>query len=131
MLGLHWALAQAQPDAVTLFVSFAEHPEQLVRKAAAFGIDLQPVIENGSLRIIRLAPTDLNPDQVATILLNELAAPQVRRLVLDDIGILLQELGERTRDYLSALNDIVYGTNITGLYMLEIAPFDAFRADSH
>jgi hypothetical protein len=36
-------------------------------------------------------------------------------------------LGERTRDYLTALNDMVYGANVTGLYLLEIAPFDGLR----
>jgi circadian clock protein KaiC len=128
-LGLHWALAQARPDAVSLFVSFAEHPQQLERKAAAFGLDLHSAIENGSIRVVRLAPADLNPDQVATTLLTELAIPEVCRLVIDDMTILLHELGERTRDYLSALNDIVYGANVTGLYLLEIAPFDGLRVN--
>lgn len=128
-LGLYWALAEAQPDSVSLFVSFAEHPEQLERKAAAFGLDLHSAIENGSVRVVRVASADLNPDQVAIMLLTELASPQVCRLVIDDISILLHELGERTRDYLSALNDIVYSANVTGLYLLEIAPFNGMRVD--
>jgi circadian clock protein KaiC len=62
-------------------------------------------------------------------LLTELAAPEVSRLVIDDISTLLHELGDRTRDYLSALNDLVYSANATGLYLLEIAPFDGLRVN--
>jgi circadian clock protein KaiC len=81
------------------------------------------------VRVVRLASADLNPDLVAALLLAELASSNVRRLVIDDISILLNELGERTRDYLSALNDIVYGANVTGLYLLEIMPFDGLRVN--
>jgi circadian clock protein KaiC len=128
-LGLYWALAEAHPDSVSLFVSFLEQPEQLERKGAAFGLDLHSAIESGSVRVVRLASADLNPDLVAALLLAELASSNVRRLVIDDISILLNELGERTRDYLSALNDIVYGANVTGLYLLEIMPFDGLRVN--
>lgn len=128
-LGLQWALAQTQPDAVSLFVSFAEYPDQLAHKGAAFGLDVQRAIDSGRMRVVRLAAADLNPDHFATILLTELARPEVSRLVIDDIGALLHELGERTRDYLSALNDLVYGAQATGLYMLEITPFDGLRVN--
>jgi circadian clock protein KaiC len=129
MLGLQWALAEEQPDSVSLYISFVEHREQLERKAAAFGFDLHSAIERGSVRFIRLASVDLNPDQVASLLLAELASPKIRRLVIDDMRILLDELGERTRDYLSALNDIVYSANATALYLCEIAPFNGLQID--
>ncbi|KPV49552.1 hypothetical protein SE17_31955 [Kouleothrix aurantiaca] len=128
-LGLHWALAQAEAEKISLFITFVEQPEQLARKAAAFGLDLQSAIDQGTVRVIRIAPADLNPDQVATILLAELASPNVQRLVIDDISILLNELGDRTRDYLSALNDIVYSTHTTALYLLEITPFEGLRVN--
>jgi circadian clock protein KaiC len=128
-LGLHWALAQSDPESVSVFVSFAEHPKQLERKAAAFGLDLHGAMENGRIRIIRLASADLNPDQVATLLLTELASPHVSRLVIDDMSLLLHELGDRTRDYLSALNDIVYAANATALYLLEIIAFEGLRVN--
>jgi len=128
-LGLKWALAQAHSESVSLFVSFAEHSEQLERKAAAFGLDLHSAMENGSVRVVRLSSADLNPDEVANVVLTELTSPQVNRLIIDDMSLLLHELGERTRDYLSALNDIVYGANASGLYLFEIAPFDGLRVN--
>jgi circadian clock protein KaiC len=126
-LGLYWALAEAQPDATSVFLTFTEHLDQLQHKAAAFGLDLASAIEQGRIRVMRLAPVDLNPDEVAQSLLAELRTGQVRRLVIDDISVLLHELGDRTRDYLSALNELVYALHITSLYSLEIAPFEGFR----
>lgn len=126
-LGLYWALADARPDAVTLFLTFAEHLDQLQLKAAAFGLDLSAAVANESVRVVRLSAVDLNPDEVAAVLLAELAARPVQRLIIDDLAVLLHELGERTRDYLGALNDIVYGANITSLFLLEISPFEGLR----
>jgi circadian clock protein KaiC len=128
-LALHWALTAAQPEAVSLFITFGEYAEQLQHKAAAFGLDLQDALARGIVRVIRIAPVDLDPDQVADIVLNELAAGSVRWLVVDDIAVLLHELGDRTRDYLSALNDIMYGADITSLHLLEIPAFDGLRVN--
>jgi circadian clock protein KaiC len=126
-LGLHWAVATAQPDASSLFLSFAEHVEQLEQKAAAFGLDLSRPINEQRVRVVRLSAVDLNPDEIANLILTEITTAPVRRLVIDDITVLLHEVGERTRDYLAALNDLVYGRNITSLYLLEIAPFEGLR----
>lgn len=126
-LGLFWALAEARPDARTLFVTFNEHTEQLIHKARAFGLDLEAAHANGRIHILRIPATDLDADCVAAQVLGELAGGQVRRIVFDDIAVLAYELGDRTRDYLSALNDMVYHANVTALYLLETAPFDGLR----
>jgi circadian clock protein KaiC len=128
-LAIYWALAEARPDAVSLFVTFSEHLEQLERKAAAFGLNLQEACTQGAVRVLRIPATELNPDYVAMLILHELAAAPVRRLIIDDIAILMQELGERSRDYISALNDILYGADITSLYLLEIPAFDGLRLE--
>lgn len=127
MLGLQWALAEARPDAVSLFLSFSEYHEQLEHKASVFGLDLRGALERGSVRLIRFAAADVNPDQVAAVLMTELAAGEVRRLVIDDISILFHELGERVGDYISALNDLMHAKAVTMLCMLEIPPFDGLR----
>jgi circadian clock protein KaiC len=126
-LGLLWALNDAQPNECTLFLTFSEHVAQLERKATAFGLDLRSAQANGSVRILRIPPADLNPDQVAAQILAELATGQVRQIVVDDIVVLAHELGDRTRDYVSALNDLVYAANVTSLYLLEIPPFEGLR----
>jgi circadian clock protein KaiC len=126
-LGLCWALNDARPDARTLFVSFSEHADQLVRKARPFGLDVQAAQTSRSVSILRIPPVDLEPDWIAAQVLAELASGEVSRIVFDDIAVLVHELGDRTGNYLSALNDIVYQANVTCLYLLEIAPFEGLR----
>ena len=126
-LGLFWALNDAKPNASTLFLTFGEHAAQLEQKAAAFGLDLASAQANGCLRVLRIPPADLDPDQIAALILGALASGTVSRLVYDDIAVLLHELGERTREYLGALNDLVYAANVTSLYLFEIPPFDGLR----
>jgi circadian clock protein KaiC len=126
-LGLFWALADARPDARTLFVTFGEHEEQLVQKARAFGLDLSTAQANGHISILRILSTDLDPDRVAAQVLGELASGEVSRIVFDDFTVLVHELGDRTRDYLSALNNMAYRQNVTCLYLLETVPFDGLR----
>ena len=127
LLGLQWAMAEPRPDAATLFLSFAEHEEQLEHKAAVFGLDLRGAMERGSVRLIRFAAADVNPDLVAATLQREIAAGEVRRLVIDDMSILFHELGERARDYISALNDLLHSAAVTALYLFEIPPFSGLR----
>jgi circadian clock protein KaiC len=126
-LGLFWALNDAKPDASTLLLTFSEHAAQLEQKAAAFGLDLSSAQANGSLRVLRIPPADLDPDEVAALVLAALASGTVSRLVYDDIAVLIHELGDRTREYLGALNDLVYAANVTSLYLFEIPPFDGLR----
>jgi circadian clock protein KaiC len=128
-LGLFWALADTRPDARTLFMTFGEHAQQLVQKASAFGLDLSVAQTSGRIRILRIPAANLNPDWVAAQVLGELASGEVSRIVFDDISVLIHELGDRTREYLSALNDIAYQANISCLYLLEIAPFEGLRVE--
>lgn len=127
VLGLQWALAEDRPEGVSVFICFSEHLEQLEQKAAAFGLDLKGGLERGSARVVRFSAADINPDQVAATLLAELATPELRRVVIDDIGILLHELGERARDYFSALNDLVHSHGVAAMYLLEIPAFEGLR----
>lgn len=129
VLGLHWALVDATPERRTLFICFAEQEEQLLVKAAAFSIDLRAAQAGGVVTIRRFHSFDLDPDLVANTILHELSHGTVARLVIDDLTILLHELGDRARDYLSALNDQLYAYQVTTLYMYEILPFEGLRVN--
>ena len=125
-LALHWALA-ARPDAATVFLSFREQPARLREKAASFGFDLGSAIESGALELLWISPVELNPDVVATRLLDAVARAKPQRLVIDDLTSLLHELGARARDYLGALAEHLYTAGVTSLFLLEIAPFEGLR----
>lgn len=126
-LALHWALADAQPAAGTVLLTFKERQEQLDAKAAVFGLDLAGALETGAMRLLRVAPVELAPDIVAAHLLNELRTAAPRRVIIDEIGFLLQALGERAHDYFAALVEQFYAKGITSLFTLEINPFNGLN----
>jgi circadian clock protein KaiC len=124
-LALHWALHQARPDAPTLLLTFREYEPQLVAKGAAFGLDAAGALESGALQLLRVAPVELDADQLGVQLVAALER-RPARLVIDDLAPLLRELGPRAHDYLAALSALLHGAGVTALVLLEIAPFVGF-----
>jgi circadian clock protein KaiC len=127
-LALHWALAEAQPDKATVFLGFAERAEQLQQKAAFVDLDVHQAVASGALTVIRETPVQINPDIVATRLLDALA-PTIRRVVIDDIAGLIQALGTRAGDYLAALAEHLYASGVSSLFLMEIEPLAGLRVD--
>jgi circadian clock protein KaiC len=127
-LGLHWAVAAATPESSSLVVSFAERPAQLLSKAEAFGLDLHEKVESGAVILLRLTPSQIDPDRVSTEIFNALT-PATARLVIDDVAGLLFALNTRAGNYLAAFADHLYQRGIASLFMLEIQAFVGLRFD--
>ncbi len=127
-LALHWALAGAQPATPTIFVSFSEDVEQLERKAQAFGIDLAAARATGSVIVLYMAPSDFIPD-IMSVKVLELLTTTGQRVVVDGVGIFIQELEARARTHITALTKHLAGYGATTIYTLEIEPFAGFRID--
>jgi circadian clock protein KaiC len=126
-LGLHWALANAGPEAHTVFVTFGEYPNQLLNKAAVFGLDLAAGVADNRVILIAPSSVELEPDQLIAQLLPLLAAPQTGQLVIDEIAALLRALGNRAHTFFAALRALLYGYGVSGLFLLEIDPFTGFQ----
>lgn len=127
-LALRWALAEARPEAGTVYVSFHSDARQLQIKARVLGLDLTGAIARGACTLIHLPPVAIDPDQVAAALLDALR-PTTQRVVIDDLGGLLWELGPRARDYLAALGTHLAHAGATTLMVLETEPSQLFRLD--
>jgi circadian clock protein KaiC len=56
-MGAHFALAAAERGERCLYFAFEESEPQLVRNMRSIGIDLQPVIDSGTLSIVSVRPT--------------------------------------------------------------------------
>lgn len=127
-LGLHWAVTAATPESASLVVSFAERPDQLKSKAAAFALDLDAKLATGALTVLRLPAFQIDPDRVAMQVLATLT-PATTRLVIDDMAGLLYILGPRAGHFLAALADHLYHRGVTSLFLLEIEAFAGLRFD--
>lgn len=128
ILALHWALHGTRPATPTLMLTFREYVAQLEAKGAAFGLDVRGALASGALDILRVPPIELDVDRLGVELVRALER-RPARLVIDDLGPLLRELGPRAHDYLAALAAHLHGAQVTTLALLEIAPFVGFQLD--
>jgi circadian clock protein KaiC len=127
-LGLLWALTAADPAGSSLFVGFDEQLPEVQRKADFLGLALAPAQAAGAFTFLHLSPVQLNPDVVAEQLLAALT-PTTRRVVIDNVGIMVQALGARAGDYLAALVRQLYAAGVTTLLLVEITAFAGLHFD--
>jgi circadian clock protein KaiC len=128
MLGLTWALAGPEPAGRSVFLSFDERLPEMHAKAAFLRLPLAAALEAGTCTFLSLNPVHLNPDAVADAVLAALT-PTTRRVVLDNVGVLVQTLGRRAPDYLAALVNHMYAAGVTTLLLVEIKPFTGLQFD--
>jgi circadian clock protein KaiC len=128
-LALHWALADARPEHASLFLTFHGDQGQLEAKAAALGLDLAAAVASGACRVLHVPPVAIDPDAVAALLLEALG-PATRRVIIDDLGGLIWELGTRARDYLAALSLHLAHRGATTLLLLEAGQIPPFQLDT-
>lgn len=133
LLALHWALAPLRAgtpgDGKTVYMTFHEHIDQLRQKASTFGLPLDQALEQDAVQLIRLQPFEMTPDYVAAQIVAATRDTSVTRLVIDDLGPLLAELGPRGRDFLEALKELLYQAKITSLLLFELPPLQGLRLD--
>ncbi len=78
----------------TLFVSFDEAPEQIVRNVGSVGISLVPFVESGTLRMCSLRSRTASAEAHALRVRSMLTEHKARHLVIDPISALAQAGGE-------------------------------------
>ncbi len=77
-LALHWALQDARPDSPTLFLTLREYKSQLVAKGRAFALDVDGAVASGALELLRVAPVELDVDQLGVQLVAALERQPTR-----------------------------------------------------
>lgn len=124
LLCLQFCLEGVKAGGTTLFVTFHETPRQLIAKAQALGIDLQPAIDAGQLIIQYYSSAEINPDMVAYHLRETIVQKTVQRLVIDGINEIERPLVERHRAYgfFAALVAFLRSRRTTSCVTLEIDP---------
>ncbi len=78
----------------TLFVSFDEAPEQIVRNVGSVAVSLAPLVSNGTLRMCSLRSRTASAEAHVLRVTSMLADHKARHLVIDPISALSQAGGE-------------------------------------
>ena len=116
-LAAAFAQAVCQRGERCLYFAFEEAPRQLVRNMAAVGIDLQPHLDSGLLRIEAARPTLNGLERHLVTIHNTITRFQPRAVVVDPVSNLIS-VGSLTevRSMLTRLLDYLKVHNISALF---------------
>ena len=122
-LGLRFIAEGARSGEPVLFCGFLESPAQLREKARMFGMDLYSAEASRLTRVLVLAGHDLEADQIADMLAEDVERRGVRRLVIDSAAELQQGLVSESRvpGFLSALVSYLRAQAVTTYLTLDLA----------
>lgn len=127
LLGLHFALAGAQANEPTVFLSLRQSPDQLRRTCAAFAMEsrlARAIGPEGSLDLLWYPPVELDIDVLADTLVATLDRTNARRLVIDGIDEWERAVREgsdesRIPNHLAALVSVLHQRQVAALLIRE------------
>lgn len=113
-----------------LYVSFQEDGDQLVKKAASFGLDLASARESGQLAIYHVPQGNLDLDVLGAQVRAATADGQVRRIAIDSLAELVfaAREAERFPAYARTLVGFMRAAGATSLITSEIATLGPLAA---
>jgi circadian clock protein KaiC len=120
LFGLQF-LSQSKPSEPGLYFGFFETQSRLVAKARAIGMNLQPLLDQGTLEILWYPQGENILDELAHVLIDAVTQRGVRRLVLDGLNGLLQSVTypERISRYLACLMNELRARGVTTVMSME------------
>jgi circadian clock protein KaiC len=122
LLALNFCAAGAKAGERTMFFSFNEHADHLIRRARLIGLDIENLVRTGKLVLRHELPIELDVDDWAATLLKELRDLKADRLVVDSLGDLLHAVVDQNRsnNFLVALVEQLRTLGITTVFTKEI-----------
>jgi len=126
LTSLHFAMAGVARDEPALFVGLSESAEQLYLKAHNFGLDLTGAVARGTVSLMSVSPAELDVDVLAARIREQVEGRGIRRLVIDTVAVVEQEIPFRSRTlrYLSSLLDYLREHGVTTVLTQDSAAFD-------
>lgn len=117
-LGAHFAAATCARGERCLYYSFEESSQQIVRNMRTVGIDLQPYLNSGLLRIVTSRPSLYGLEMHLAVMLREIDRFEPRSVVVDPVTSLITAgTTTDTAAMLTRLVDLIKGKGITGCFM--------------
>jgi circadian clock protein KaiC len=98
-----------------LLISLDEHPAQIVRNSGTIGLDLQELIDAGTLHILYENPQELNLDRHFAMITRMVEKHNIQRMVIDGLTSYSTAVADQTiyRDFFHALVSFSKGRLMT------------------
>jgi circadian clock protein KaiC len=119
VMALHYMAEGARLGERSLLLSLDEQVPQVLRNAASIGIDLQPAIDRGVVRLYYDAPQELEIDQHFHQIEQIIEEFKPRRVVIDSLatyGSALGTQGRVFRDFFHALIALMKEHQVAAIY---------------
>ncbi len=122
VLGLHFIAEGIRAGEPILLLGFMESPSQLHEKARIFGMDLSAAEASGQVRLLVLPGHDLEADEIAMLLAEDIERRGVKRLMIDSAAEVQRAVGspERIPEFFSALVGYLRDRGVTTYMTLDI-----------
>lgn len=123
LLSLRFCAAGARRGEKGLLVSFSEPVPRLVARAKRIGLDVQSLLDDGSLQIVYRATVNTEGDDLVHEILERVKANDIRRLAVDGVGDIEHSIldPERVRTLLTALIIALRNLDVTVVFVKEVA----------
>ena len=113
----HFAQAAGQRGERTLFFSFEESPNQIIRNMRSIGLRLEPLVQRGLLRFHAARPTLCGLEMHLATMFKEIAAFQPHVVIVDPITSLMDAgIDYETKGMVTRLIDYLKGGQVTSFF---------------
>lgn len=121
VLSLHYIDRGLKEGERCIYISFQETQDQLLAKAASFGMGMEDALSSGNLVIHHVPQGRLDLDAIGAVLRKELAGGGVGRVVFDSLAemVMAAREGFRFPAYARALMSIIRGAGASVLITSE------------
>ncbi|MBN1517925.1 hypothetical protein JXA32_15275 [Candidatus Sumerlaeota bacterium] len=124
-LGAEFAAAGAKQDETSLILSLNENPRFLMQTMHAKGIELQPLVETGKLKILHFFPKHFYMEEFLQQVEQELASNGTARVVVDGVNELERSIEDPAacKDYLTRFLVALRNCGATSLFIQKLDRF--------
>lgn len=122
VLSLSMVVAAARAGLPVLFLTLEESPDQVVRNCRGFGWEMDQYIEDGTIDIVHISPSELDLDAHAVLLIERAERIGARLVVLDSISAFEAAVPDTARyqSYLWAIADYFKRAGVAVILTAEV-----------
>lgn len=124
IFGLQYIMKGLENGEPCIIISYEEKPHQMILEAKEFGLDLQPHIDNGLLKIVNTNPVDVHPAKHESSIKKYVETMDAKRIFFD--GIINMEMTImdpiKLRGHFQSVINYLKSKNVTSLFTTEILP---------
>ena len=112
-----FAQAAARRGERVLFFSFEESPDQIIRNMHSIGVNLEPFVKSGLLRLRAARPTLYGLEMHLATMFKEIASFQPHAVIIDPItSLMVAGTDYETKGMVTRLIDYLKGGQVTSLF---------------